>query len=116
MVVEPRHRPGLADEQGAIAAALREPIGAAPLRELVRPTDRVVIVLSDLTRPVPNRAIFPPLLAALEHVPPDQITLLNGVGLHRPNTPDELAWMLGSDVVARYRVMNHDAHAADDLV
>jgi nickel-dependent lactate racemase len=115
-VVEPRHRPALDDQQGAVAAALRDPIGATPLGNLVRSTDRVVVVFSDLTRPVPNRTIFPPLLEALEHVPSEQITLLNGVGLHRPNTREELEWMLGPEVVARYRVVNHDAQRQADLV
>ena len=108
-VVEPRFLPGLPDEGAAVVDGLRNPIDSAPLRGLVRPTDRVVVVFSDITRPVPNRAIFPPLLAELSHVPDNQITLLNGVGLHRPNTPEELDRMLGPAVARRYRVVNHDA-------
>jgi nickel-dependent lactate racemase len=115
-VVEPRYAPGLPDQTAAVRDALRAPIAAPPLRELVRPTDRVVIVFSDLTRPVPNRTIFPPLLAELDHLPAEQITLLNGTGLHRPNSPDELEWMLGPAVVRRYRVVNHDAHDPAGLV
>jgi nickel-dependent lactate racemase len=115
-VVAPRYRPGLPDERGAIIEALRHPIGTPPLRDLVRPTDRVVVVFSDLTRPVPNRTILPPLLAELGHVPDSRITLLNGVGLHRPNTPAELAWMLGPEIVRRYRVVNHDARDPNGLV
>jgi len=115
-VVEPRYVPGLPDERGAIVEALRSPMGTPPLRDLVRRSDRVVVVFSDITRPVPNRTIFPPLLAEIDHVPSEQITLLNGVGLHRPNSPDELAEMLGPDVTRRYRVINHDAHDPSGLV
>jgi nickel-dependent lactate racemase len=115
-IVEPTYLPGLPDQTGAIRDALRAPIAARPLRELVRSTDRVVVVFSDITRPVPNRVIFPPLLAELGHVPPERVLLLNGAGLHRPNTPEELARMLGPEVVARYRVENHDAHDAANLV
>jgi nickel-dependent lactate racemase len=115
-VVEPQYRPALRDQRASIVAALREPIGAPPLRELVRRTDRVVVVFSDITRPVPNRTIFPPLLSELAHVPDNQITLLNGVGLHRPNTPDELAAILGPAIVGRYHVTNHDAQHSEDLV
>ena len=75
-VVEPRHRPGLPDERAAIVDALRHPTGTSPLRELARSTDRVVVVFSDLTRPVPNRTIFPPLLAELDHVPAEQYSVL----------------------------------------
>lgn len=115
-VVEPRHLPGVPDERRALIQALREPIESPPLRELVHSTDRVVVVFSDITRPVPNRAIFPPLLAEIDHVPDQQITLLNGVGLHRPNTPAELDDMLGPEVARRFRVVNHDAHDRAGLV
>lgn len=116
VVVEPRYLPGLPDQQGAIQSALREPIGASPLGQLARRDQRAVVVFSDLTRPVPNRTIFPPLLAELADIPDNQITLLNGTGLHRPNTPAELEWMLGGDIVGRYRVVNHDAHDSANLV
>ncbi len=108
-LVEPRYLAALPDESAAVSEGLRHPIASPPLRELVRPNDRVVIVFSDITRPVPNRTIFPPLLAELSHVPDDRITLLNGVGLHRPNTAAELDRMLGPEVARRYRVVNHDA-------
>ncbi|MFW5689699.1 MAG: lactate racemase domain-containing protein, partial [Spirochaetota bacterium] len=50
-VVEPRHAPGVDDPGAAVTRALRGPIGSAPLRERVRPTDRVGIVFSDITSP-----------------------------------------------------------------
>lgn len=115
-IIEPICRSALPDERQTIVDALRRPIGTPPLRDLVRSSDRVVVVFSDITRPVPNRAILPPLLAEIEHVPNDQITLLNGVGLHRPNTQAELEAMLGPEVVRRYRVINHDAHDRQGLV
>ncbi|HEX7127721.1 MAG TPA: nickel-dependent lactate racemase [Thermodesulfobacteriota bacterium] len=108
-VIEPAEAPGLPDEKAAVLAALRQPIGAPPLREQVRPTDRVVIVISDITRPTPNERLVPWLLEEIGHVPAEQITILNGTGSHRANTEAELAQMLGRDVVARYRVVNHDA-------
>lgn len=115
-VVEPTYESGLPDQEGAIRQGLRAPIAAPPLRDLVRSTDRVIVVFSDITRPVPNRVIFPPLLSELSHVPSERITLLNGLGLHRPNTRDELGRMLGPEVVEAYQTINHDAHDAANLV
>jgi nickel-dependent lactate racemase len=114
-VVEPEYVPGLPDERGAVREALRRPIGAQPLRESVRSSDRVVIVTSDITRPVPNRTILPPLLAEIDHVPDARITILNGVGLHRSNTTDELERMFGTEIVRRFQVVNHDAQNETDL-
>ncbi len=111
-VIEPTPEPGLPDELVAVRAALRSSIGAPPLRETVRPSDRVCVLFTDSTRATPNERIIPWLLDELAFVPAEQITLLNATGTHRPNTPAELARMLTPDVVARYRVLNHDCRDA----
>jgi nickel-dependent lactate racemase len=117
VVVEPAFVPGVSDEAAALRAALRQPIGCPPLREQVRPDDRVVVVHSDLTRPAPNDRMLPVILdeLALAGVPVEQITLLNATGLHRPNTEAELRQMLGDRLVDTYCCVNHDAHEYADL-
>jgi len=52
--------------------------------------------------------MLPVLLEEISHVPREQIVLINGVGTHRANTKDELEEMLGPDVVANYRIVQHD--------
>ena len=37
-----------------VRRALLEPIGAPPLRELVHPGEKIVVVTSDITRPMPT--------------------------------------------------------------
>ena len=115
-VIEPRHLPGLADETGAVAAALRAPIGTAPLRDLVKASDRVAIVISDITRPTPNEKLVPWLINELKHVPLANFVIINGVGSHRANTREELVQMLGLDIVDSVRIENHDAFDEARLV
>lgn len=107
-VIEPTHKPGLADEKKAILSALDNPIGATPLRDWIKPGNRVCITFTDLTRATPNERIIPWLLEYLAGVPPDNITLINQLGTHRPNTRAELEKMLTRDVVQKYRVLNHE--------
>jgi nickel-dependent lactate racemase len=109
-VVEPRFVPGLPDEAGAFRAAARRPIGAPPLRETVKAGDRVAVVIPDLTRPLPSDRLLPWLFEELAHVPAERLVIVNGTGSHRANTPEELRSMVGADVLARYRVVNHTAH------
>ncbi len=118
MVIEPRYLAGLADERAAIVEALRRPIESPPLRELVRAGQRVVVVHTDITRATPNARLLPPLLSELEAagVRRGDITLLNALGTHRPQTPDELRTMLGPEVVANYRCLQHDANDDANLV
>jgi len=115
-IIEPRNLPGLADEEGAVRAALRQPVGTAPLAGMVKATDRVAIVISDLTRPTPNHKLVPWLMAELAHVPRENFVILNGLGSHRANTRDELIQMLGVEVVDTVAIENHDAFDDAKLV
>ena len=117
-VIEPSPRPGLPDDRAALLAALELPIGAAPLREWLKPDAKIVILFTDITRATPNHRLIPWLLAYLEAqgVRRDQVTLLNQLGTHRPNTKAELEKMLTPEVVANWRVVNHEPENHDACV
>ena len=94
-VIEPAERDGLPDERAAVLDALVDPIGSRPLLDQIRPTDRVCILFTDITRATPNERIIPWLLEHLGDHPRENIVLLNQLGTHRPNTREELEEMLG---------------------
>jgi len=114
-VIEPAHIDGLADEKAAVLDALQNPIGSQPLLERISPDAKICIAFTDITRATPNDRIIPWLL---EHLggPNDNITLLNQLGTHRPNTREELETMLTREVVANYRVLNHEPENREALV
>ncbi len=115
-VIRPRHQPGLPDERRAVWEALERPIQAPPLREWVRPGMKICILFTDITRATPNHRLIPWLLEYLSFVPRDHITLLNQTGTHRPNTRAELERMLTAEVVAQYRVLNHECEQESEQV
>jgi nickel-dependent lactate racemase len=115
-VLHPDSAAALSNERVSLQQALRQPWGTLPLRDLVHPDDRVVVVFSDLTRPMPNNRVLPVLLEELDHVPHKQVTLLNALGTHRPQTEEELAVMLGSEIARSYPILQHDARDDDQLV
>ena len=114
-LIEPAHIDGLADEKAAVLDALQNPIGSQPLLERISPDAKICIAFTDITRATPNDRIIPWLL---EHLggPNDNITLLNQLGTHRPNTREELETMLTPEVVANYRVLNHEPENPKALV
>ena len=114
-VIEPAHIDGLADEKAAVLDALQNPIGSQPLLERISPDTKICIAFTDITRATPNDRIIPWLLEHLG-VPNDNITLLNQLGTHRPNTREELETMLTPEVVANYRVLNHEPENPQALV
>jgi len=100
----------LQDVPSAIKKALDHPVGTPPLRELAKPGDRVCIVFTDITRATPEHLLVPALLAELEKagVRDKAITLLCGIGLHRPSTQEEKVIKLGAELVRRYRVIDNE--------
>lgn len=99
----------LADPTAALEAALANPIGTKPLAELAKGKMTACIVVCDITRPVPNKLILPPVLRTLEAagIPRSGITILVATGLHRPNEGAELIELVGEEVASTYRCENH---------
>lgn len=114
-VIEPAHNPALPDEKSALLRSLDQPIATRALRDWIKPADRVCIAFTDLTRATPNHRIIPWLLEYLSFVPREQITLLNQLGTHRPNTTAELEKLLTPEVVRNFRVINHEPENPAEL-
>ncbi len=117
-VIRPRFIPGLPDEAAGLREALRAPIESPPLHELVRPGDTVMVVHTDITRATPNARLLPVLLEELElaGIARADISLLNGLGTHRPQTEAELRSLLGDWIVENYRCLQHDCNDDKNLV
>jgi len=96
-----------------VLGAVREPVSGPGLRDALarRGPGDVVIVVSDITRPIPYAAFLPQLLAEIESaaVPRGDILLLVAAGMHRPSTPAERVEMFGPDAATRYRIEDHQA-------
>src|SRR5262249_34512930 len=106
----------LADPAGALDKVLAQPMGTRSLAELARGRKDACILICDITRPVPNKLILPPVLRALEGsgIPRDRILILNATGLHRPNEGAELIEMVGEEIVRNYRIENHHGKVRDE--
>ncbi len=113
-VISPRDSTAITDPHAACLAALRYPIGIKPVKELSVTVSkkiteralRVVIVIADHTRPVPDYILVPAIVAELG-VPDSAVTILIGTGTHRGSTPEEIERMLGP-AAHRFKVINHN--------
>ena len=99
----------LPDQTSAVQEALANPIESPPLTKLARGRKSACIVISDITRPVPNKIILPPLLKTLEEsgIGRKDITILIATGMHRPNQGDELESMIGREIMDHFTIVNH---------
>jgi nickel-dependent lactate racemase len=111
-VIEPVPRPAVPDAHETLIRAIRAPAGRPPLRETPYAGKRIAISVCDITRAQPRRQTIEALLAEMPGVRLEDLTILIATGTHRANTPEELERMLGPELVARCRVINHDARNA----
>jgi hypothetical protein len=111
-----------ADLQAVVRHALDEPIDRPPLRDQVRPGSRVTLAFDDPTVPcyAPLWATAVPMIIEellRAGVKETDIELVCANALHRQFTHDELAGILGADVVRRHadRLRSHDAEDKDAM-
>lgn len=117
-VLYPQEAEPLADPAAAVTQSLLRPIASAPLKDLAVGRSDAVIVISDITRPVPNALLLPIIIGQLEAggIPAAQITILVATGIHRPNEGAELERLVGREIAAGYRIINHFSKQQDDMV
>jgi nickel-dependent lactate racemase len=101
--------PSIDDPDRAIRGALEDPTESASLATLARGRKNACVVICDVTRPVPNATLLPPILATLEEagIGRDTITILIATGIHRPNLGAELVELVGAEIAGRYNTVNH---------
>jgi nickel-dependent lactate racemase len=106
----------LPDPQASIAAALSHPIGSKPLAEIARGRKNACILVCDVTRPVPNKLLLPPILKTLHEqgMKREDVTILVATGLHRPNEGDELVELVGPEIARDYRCENHHGKVREE--
>jgi lactate racemase len=110
-LVVPRPAAGIADEAGAVAEALRNPVGTAPLSAIVKAGERVAIVVNDITRLTRTDLMLPPILDTLHaaDVADRDIFIVFALGIHRPQTEEERKQILGEAIYSRIRSFDHIA-------
>ncbi|MEF9894588.1 MAG: nickel-dependent lactate racemase [Clostridia bacterium] len=96
--------------EAEVARALENPIGKARLREIVRPGEKIAIVTSDLTRPMPTARVLPQVMAELHAagVSDQDVTLVFGLGSHRRQTDAERQKLAGEEIFRRIRCVDSD--------
>lgn len=100
-----------------IELAMKNSIGSLPLSELAKGKDKVVIIASDHTRPVPSKLIIPPMLREIRKGNKNaDITILIATGCHRGTTKEELISKFGEDIVNNEKIYIHDCDEKENLV
>ncbi|MEA5013231.1 MAG: nickel-dependent lactate racemase [Candidatus Limiplasma sp.] len=93
-----------------VMRAMENPIGTGRLRDILRPGEKIALITSDVTRPMPTALVMPPLLDELyaAGISPRDITLVFGLGCHRPQTREEMEKLAGERAFREIRCVDSD--------
>lgn len=104
-------------EDELVLDAMAHPIGSPRLSALAAGKQKVVIICSDHTRPVPSKHIIPFMLQEIRDGNPQaDITLLIATGFHRATTTEELVHKFGKEIVDQEKIVIHDSQDMDAMV
>ena len=94
----------------AVKYSLENPIGSEKLSKLVKPGQKVVIITSDISRPIPSFDVVPSVLDELYSagVSKDDITIVFGLGSHRRQTEEEMKHLVGERAYSEVKCVDSD--------
>ena len=100
----------ISENQNIVKDAIQNPIGTMRLKDIVMPGERIAIITSDITRPMPSKKVLPDLLEELKNagVADSDIKIVFALGCHRRHTEDEMKYLVGEDVFARIECVDGD--------
>lgn len=116
-IASPNHVHPAEDSRDCVRAALDHPVGSPPIEQIVRPGQRVCIIVDDVTRMTPVPLILEELLPRIEGagVAREDIFFVAALGSHRKMTEEELKAKVGAKVFANYRVLNSEFRDSANL-
>lgn len=112
-VLQPKEVRGIDDVEKNVKESLEKPIGASPLASILSGKKKALILTVNFSRPSP-KALIKPIADLCDRMKLD-VTILIARGRHRPMSSEEIRGHLGNDLVAQYRVLEHDPFDEENL-
>ncbi len=98
--------------------AIDYPIDSPRLKDIVKSTDEICIIVSDVTRLWQNPSVYLPyLIRELEAagVQDHHIRFISALGTHRKQTVEEHKLLLGEELYQRFTITDHDCNDKSNL-
>jgi len=117
-VVSPRRIVADSGTDAAIRHALDDPVGTPVLPKILRPEQKVAVIIDDISRETPTAQMLPPLLEVLTNAGAEtaNVSIVIALGTHRSMTEAEIAVKVGPEILKTYRVFNTPCTDDRDMV
>jgi len=111
-ILEPNKVEILLTGEAEVKRALSHPIASPLLSQIVKKGEKIAIVTSDITRPMPSKVVLPLILEELHGagVPDRDITIVFALGSHRKHTEEEMKYLAGEEIYKRVRCIDLDVN------
>lgn len=95
-------------EAELVSDSIHKPIASDRLKDIVKKGEKIAIITSDITRPMPSSKVLPFVLEELEKagIPDEDITIVFALGNHRSHTRDEMILLVGNTIFDRIRCVD----------
>lgn len=101
-----------------VKRALENPIGTKRLKDIVKSGEKIVIITSDITRPMPSKVVLPTVINELKmgEVQEKDITIVLALGIHRGHTEEEKRNLVGEEIYnSNINIMDSDINRCINL-
>ena len=107
---------GLTGEEEVIRS-LKSPIGTPRLKDMVTPGQKIAIITSDITRPMPSYKVIPHVLDELHEagVKDKDVTVVFALGSHGGHTEERMRHMVGDKVFETVKCIDSDMNDTKHL-
>lgn len=87
-------------DEPEVKRAIQNPIESNRLKDIVKPGEKIVIITSDITRPMPSYKVLPEIISELKQggIKEEDITIVLALGSHRNHTEDEKKALVGEKI------------------
>lgn len=95
-----------------VCRAMAKPIGSLPLGQIVKPGEKIAIITSDITRPMPTYQVMPIILKELyaAGIQKEDIDLVFALGSHRKHTAEEQRQLAGEQAWLEIHCVDSDSN------
>jgi len=109
LILYPSEYAGVEDPISAVQQSLRYPIASSSLSKIIgkHRFPKIVVIVNDITRPIPYKYVLPPLMSELDKIDGD-VELIVATGIHRPHTTEENIVLFSKDIVDKYKITSHN--------
>ena len=104
-------------QKDIVRDALKNPVGSHELKSLATSANKILLITSDHTRPVPSKITLPILLEEIRSQNPEaKVKILIATGFHRVTTYEEIVEKFGRQIVEQEEIINHDSRDKDNML